>query len=530
MSHLTGVARRLLRRIELFSQYVLRMPLYEYQLAPLRAIVDSVRKQQGHDFLLIFPRQSGKNEAIAHLLVYLLNLFQRSGGAIVFAAIGDAVGRGLRRLEERLENSWNEGRWRKGARPLRRTLGQASVVFLSSHPGAHARGETAHWLLVVDELQDNDAAHLEAVFEPMRAANNATAVYIGTVRFRSDALWQKKLALEQLQAEDGLRRVFMVTPEEVTAANPAYGRFLERKLARLGRDHPIVRSEYFLQPIDADGGLFPPRRRRLMQGRHPRLETPDDAALYVATLDVGGQDEAATDPVARLQNPGRDYTVATIFEVVAGEGDRDGPGGLPGPTYRAVDVFVDHGSRHFQDAPGRPALVKRLCAFLQQWRVAHVVADATGVGEGVVDWLAASLGAARVTPFKFGQISKAQLGNRFLSLVETGRFHYWADEYEGAAGERARPYSDAWWFWQQCRHCTYQVPPGGAFDRHLSWGVPQTARVSTPQGPRPVHDDRLLSAALVAEYDRLIREGAVSVGRGESVVIPPLDPLREMGF
>ena len=42
-------------------------------------------------------------------------------------------------------------------------LGKAAVVFLSSHPQAFARGETAHHLLVVDELQDQDAAHVQAV-------------------------------------------------------------------------------------------------------------------------------------------------------------------------------------------------------------------------------------------------------------------------------------------------------------------------------------------------------------------------------
>jgi hypothetical protein len=197
-----------LRHIDLFSQHVLRMPLYPYQIAPLRAIVDSVLQRRGYDFLLVFPRQSGKNEAVAHLFVYLLNVLQRHGGSMVFAAIGDGLGRGLRRLEERLDNPWNRGRWRKGGRPLRRLLGKAGVVFLSSHPQAYARGETAHWLLVIDELQDNDAQHIEAVFEPMRAATNATAVYLGTVRFSSDALWQKRLELERQQAADGVQRVF----------------------------------------------------------------------------------------------------------------------------------------------------------------------------------------------------------------------------------------------------------------------------------------------------------------------------------
>ena len=517
-------ATLLLRRIDLFSRHVLGIPLYAYQLAPLQAILDSVLNRRGHDFLLIFPRQAGKNEAVAHLFVFLLNLLQRSGGSIVFAAIGDGVGRGLRRLEERLENDLNRGRWKKGSRPLRRALGKAAVVFLSSHSGAHARGETAHWLLVVDELQDNDAQHVEAVFEPMRAAYNATAVYLGTVRFSSDALWQKRQALERLQAADGVQRVFLVPPQQVTRENAAYARFLQRKTAQLGRRHPIVQSEYYLQPIDVEGGLLPPRRLRLMRGQHARQAAPQAGRTYVATLDVGGQDEGATSALAQLNNPARDYTVATIFEL------RLAKSLAPGPTYSAVDVFVDHGSRHFQEAPGRPSLVQRLVAFLQHWRVAHVVGDATGVGEGVLDWLAAALGASHVTPFRFTALSKAQLGNRFLSVVETGRFKYWAAEEADGSPASELPLSDEWWFWQQCAHCTYEMPAGGAPGRSLSWGVPTGAAVSTPAGAKPVHDDRLVSAMLVAQYDELLQRGALRLGEGRSAVVRPADPLSNLRF
>jgi hypothetical protein len=507
--------------IGLFSAKVLGMALYDYQLAPLEAALESLRGRHGRDFLLVFPRQSDKNEAVAHLLVYLLNVLRRDPGQIVYAAIGDGVGRGLRRLEARLDNELDRGKWRRGGQPLRRSLGRASVVFISSHPSAFSRGETAHWLLVVDELQDQDAAHLEAVFEPMRAANNATALYLGTVRSRHDALWQKKEALERLEAADGVRRVFMVTPEMVTAANPRYGAFLAEKERRLGRLHPIVQSEYYLRPLDGEAGLFPPRRQALMQGSHPRQQGPRPGQLNVATLDLAGQDEAATDPVARLASPGRDYTVCTIFEVQLAAGNPPIPDPRsPTPVFLALDVFVDHGSRHFQDAPGRPALVRRLLAYLQQWQVSQVIADATGVGEGVVDWLAAALGPQRVTPFKFTAASKAQLGSRFLTLVETGRFHYWSDPQSLIPD----PLSDAWWFWQQVAACTYDLPPGGAFERQLRWGVPAGATAATPLGRQPLHDDRLLSAALVAHADALIAAGTLRLGSGQSVVIGPAEP------
>jgi len=499
MTHRPDPAHELFRNPAAFSRYVLQLPLYHYQLDPLKPIIASIFRRQGHEFLLVFPRQSGKNEAVAHLLVYLLNLLQRRGGSIVYGAIGDALGRGIRRLEERLDNPLNARAWRKSTRPIARHLGRAQVIFLSTHPQAASRGETAHWLLVIDELQDQDPHHLEAVFEPMRAANNATALYIGTVRTTSDALWLKKTELQQLQQTDGLQRVWILHPDTVIADNPNYGRFLQSKIARFGRDHPIIASEYFNQPIHGEGGLFDRRRRQLMLGHHSRHFEPDPAVTYLATLDVAGQDESAGDPIAELTNPGR---------------------------YHALDIFVDHGSRHFEDHPGRPKLAQRLLAWLELWNILHLIADQSGVGAGLVSWLTAKLGREKVSPYTFTPSSKALLGSRFITCIETGRFKYWSGDDQ--------PLDDAWHFWQQAQACTYHIPPGGQFDRHLQWSVPPAARHTTPTGPQPIHDDRLISAALVAHFDQLHDDNIIHLGHRTSgalsAIIPAHDPLANLSW
>ena len=43
-----------------------------------------------------------------------------------------------------------------------------------------------------------------------------------------------------------------------------------------------------------------------------------------------------------------------------------------------------------------------------------------------------------------------------------------------------------------------------------------------------LHDDRLVSAALLSEADKLVRERKVVVGRAESVVIPGVDPIEDL--
>src|SRR5690606_22503282 len=164
-------------------------------------------------------------------------------------------------------------------------------------------------------------------------------------RTTADFLWAKKGELEAAEATDGIRRVFLVPPERVTAANPDYGRFLDEQVRRYGRRHPVVAAEYFLEPIDGAGGLFPPARMALMRGDHPRLRAPLPGERYVAAIDPAGADPAA--PGDPLANPHRDFTAATVFRL-ADPGD-----GAGGPVYEAVDVFTDHGSPHFRDEPGR---------------------------------------------------------------------------------------------------------------------------------------------------------------------------------
>jgi hypothetical protein len=133
----------------------------------------------------------------------------------------------------------------------------------------------------------------------------------------------------------------------------------------------------------------------------------------------------------------------------------------------------------------------------------------------------AEMGRQRVTAYVFaGKGQKAMLGSRFVALVETNRFKYWC-------GDEQEVGSDGWWFWQQVGACGYHLPPRGIYERDLQWGVAENRMVETPQGMVRVHDDRLISASLIAEYDYLARQGEIATGVGLSMVIPPVDPLGE---
>ena len=513
VSELLARIKRILLSIRLFSALVVQIALRQYQTGPADAVIDSCLHGRGLEFLWVFPRQSGKDEAVAQLVAFLLTLFQRTEAGIVHVyPTGQQTSTGVQRLERRLDNLWTEGRWWQKSKPTRRGLGLAECAFFSGHPAAKAEGATANLLLIVNEAQDQDESIIERRFTPMRASTNATALFVGTVRTTSDYLWRVKQRLEKLEAADGVKRVFMVTPEQVGAENAHYAAFVEGQVRSKGRNHPSVRTELFNEPVDTAAGLFPERRRALMRGTHRRLRCPAPGEVYLALVDVGGQDEGATSAFAELVNPNRDYTVCTMVRIVR---PADGAARV-GPTYEAVDVAAWQGTRHFQDAPGQPSLFNSLMAYLRLWEPTAVICDATGVGQGIADAL--TTGYRRpVFHFDFSGGRKARLGNDFLAVVETGRFLYFHDPDAFEYG------SDEWFFFLQCEHCGYELAPGMPIERGLRWGVSESARVQIPGSGEMllVHDDRLLSAALVAEGDRLVREGELFISTGAAAVIRP---------
>ncbi len=156
--------------------------------------------------------------------------------------------------------------------------------------------------------------------------------------------------------------------------------------------------------------------------------------------------------------------------------------------------------------------------------------DSTGVGEGLYALLDKTF-PLRVIPVKFNTQVKSELGWKFLSIVDTGRFHdtrtatfaehpigtgssalYLPREgrlphvgqtptfdqvltqYPSHVGQS--PSHDQ--VLAQYVSCRSEVRPGP--NKTLRWGVPDGTRA--PDG-QLVHDDILLADALVAELDFL---------------------------
>jgi hypothetical protein len=510
---------RSLRQVTTFTRVFGGIKLRSYQQAAANAIVQSVLHHQGLSIVVMFPRQSGKNLMQAQLEVYLMALLAEEGAEMVKLSptYQPQSLNAMRRLETALEaNFLTRGKWRKSAGNHYR-FRKSHLTFLSAAPGSNIVGATASTLLSLDEAQDIEIAKYDKQIAPMAASTNATRVFWGTAWSAQTLLARELRAAKEAEQRDGIRRVFQISSEEVRREVPAYGMFVDEQIARMGRNHPMVRSQFFSEEIDFAGGLFTPTRLGLMQGSQAAIETPLLGKRYALLIDLAGEDEALRQGGANteLDNPDRDLTAVTVVEL---DFSLLGDDLVGKPIYRVVNRQVWQGERH-------STLYARLLRLSELWQPEKIVVDASGVGAGVGSFLRDKLGE-RVIALQFTRQLKSQLGWGFLAVVDTGRFQDFSpfsDREKWStnpllgcmAAEQDRLQA---LFYRQLAGLQAEVSPGP--ERLLRWSVPEGAR--DPQGGL-LHDDLVLSAAMVAVLDE--QSWHLS---SQAVLIPASDPILEM--
>lgn len=429
----------------------------------------------------MMARQAGKNELSAHLEAFLLNLFQRVGGTIVKAAptFRPQARISMRRLEAALDNPWNAGRWEMSDGHILR-LGRAQVAFMSAAESSNVVGSTASILLEIDEAQAVSEAKYDRDFRPMGATANVTTVLYGTAWSTDTLLEQVRQHHLALEASDGVRRHFAYPWMAVAEHNPDYGRYVEAEIARLGEQHPIIRTQYLLRSDPGAGRFLSPGQLELIQGDHLPQEIPDPSPWagrggYVAGIDVAGEDEEDPDGQLVSVNLRRDSTVLTI----AFAEDTRPNELIVEPRFHVVRQYLWRGTPHRQLYPTILELVRSL------WRCRAVVVDATGVGGGLAAFLGAALGPRIVIPFKYTAASKSQLAYDFLAAVNGGRFTMYSSPVEGSAEAGDTRLE----FFRQAEMAEYRM----GLHQRMTFFVP------SDRG----HDDLLNAAALLVQASAL---------------------------
>ncbi|HLJ68822.1 MAG TPA: hypothetical protein VKX16_15815, partial [Chloroflexota bacterium] len=436
-----------------------------YQAECGRAIARSVVRREGKVFTVMFARQMGKNETSAQLEAYLLALFAARGGMIVKAApsFKPQIINSLLRLRSVLErHPLTMTRWRSTFGYML-GVGRASCTFLSADPKSNIVGATASLLLEIDEAQDVDPDKYDRDLRPMASSTNATTVLYGTAWSEDSILQRQKLINLEMQAKTGEQLHFEYDWSVLAAINQSYDRFVSAEIARLGTEHPSIRTQYFLECLADAGKLFSEAQRVALQGSHQRQIEPAEFSTYVMGIDLAGEDENAEDAVARALVPKRDSTVITIAQLLR---DEHGNG---------VCRVVEHVWWTGRDLERQYADLLQLC---ERWQPVRLCVDASGIGAAFASFLTARLGE-RVEEFVFSAPAKSRLGYELLAMLNTGRVSVYQRDQSAECRQ-------LWW---EVAHARYHLRAGEI----MAWSVPDA------EG----HDDFIVSLALCAHAANL---------------------------
>ncbi len=488
-----------------FARLNSRLIFRPYQVEAARAIAHSILHQRGLSLVVMFPRQSGKNELQANLESWLLTLYSHLDLDIVKISPTwkPQSLNAMYRLERLLKNgAITRTLWKKESGYIYR-IGRSRISFYSGEPQAHIVGATASLLLEIDEAQDVGIAKYDKEIAPMAASTNATRVFWGTAWTSQTLLARELRAARKLEELDGIRRVFRINGEDVARVVPAYDAFLRGQVQRMGRMHPMVRTQFFSEEIDGETGMFSVERQAFMRGSHLRQSEPSPGRVYVFLLDVGGEEASVPAEQSISRSREHDATALTIVEVdLSTLHDTR----LKAPTYKVVNRLLWRGS-------GQPALYDQILALAGQWKPRHIIIDATGIGAGLAGFLSKSF-PARTKPFIFTAASKSRLGWDFLAVIDTGRFQdHLPDPADGAQAV----------FWREVQHCQMQVQAGPA--KIMRWGVPENC--ADPASGEKIHDDLLISAAMCALLDSFRWGGQIS-GAGFFQIQDPLENIGKL--
>lgn len=478
-----------------FDNYTSRaggIKMRPYQLEPAKAILKSITEKRGDTIVLIISRQAGKDELLANLLSYLVTLFAHREVGIVVAnpTYKPQTINAIMRLENRLNaNLLTKAVWKKRSDYMR-MIGMATVSFLSGDQSSNVVGAVASLLLVINEAQDISPSKYDKDFAPMVASTNATRLIVGTTWTSRTLLAREEDAAHEAE-KDGVKRVFSYDSNIVRKVVPDYGKFVDSEVNKLGREHPLVKTQYFCERIDSQAGMFNAGRRALMLGDQPSHEAPQPGFIYAFLVDVAGQDEASMNlNEVEVRNPGRDQLTLDIVTIDLSQLEI-----LQAPIYRTVKRMAWTGENHI-------TIFGKINAMWSTWNPQYMVIDATGVGEGLWAMFDKSH-PTRVIPVKFSQQVKSEIGYGFLAIINTGRFRDCCPSSEVD---------------KQYESCTSEILIGPA--KTMRWSVPDGTR---DENGLLIHDDYVVTDGMTAILDKL--EWSIQF---ETAIIENPDPLEEM--
>lgn len=168
-------------------------------------------------------------------------------------------------------------------------IGNASVEFISSGPNANVVGGTANVCLDMDEAHKVNKAKYDEDFAPMAADKSAAAVLWGVAADGLDLISYYREHNKSIGRDD----LNLNYPCDVfMEVNPSYAKHVEARVAALGWDHPIIKTQYRLIDVASEGSYINSAlQRNFFSGQHERELTPRADCRYEILVDIAASNE-----------------------------------------------------------------------------------------------------------------------------------------------------------------------------------------------------------------------------------------------
>ena len=474
-----------------------------YQKDAADAIIDSVFHRRGLTFVIMFPRQSGKNEIQGQIENYILFMFALKGGNIIKVSPTwrpQSINAKQRLARILRDNDITKSFYKPSEGYQFVINDKTRISFLSGEENSNIVGNTADLLLEIDEAQDVGINKYDKEIAPMAASTNATRAFFGTA-WTNTTLLSRELRIAKLkEQEDGIKRVFRLTCEDVWKEVPAYRLFVEEQVNKLGRNHPTIKTQYYCEEIDAESSFISAEDMLLMEGQHDKLDSPSDVGSYAMMIDIAGEEEENVVGIKLETNESqkRDATAITICEIDFSTLDTI----KHAVTWRVVCRYNWTGVSMVEQYARMESLIKK-------WKPISVCCDGTGIGAGLSAFLKELVGEERFVNFIFTSETKSKIGWGWLAIVHTGRWKEYKDNDHLKS-----------LFFEQLKYCKYEILPG----------VGKKMRFSVPDGTRNldgeyVHDDLIMSAAMSAAIEAKL--GDTWLSPADALIVEANDPYKD---
>lgn len=396
-----------LHDIAYYREHILRRPLFWPQVEIFNTVKEAILDGNGRTITVMASRQTTKNEISGELQKWILLYFARKGGICIRTAptYRPQVVLSKRRLEKTLNlDPFTRGSYQKSEGYIYRR-GMAEIHFLSSGADANVVGSTADILLDIDEAHKVDEDKFYEDFDPMRASTNAPCVFWGVGADGSDLLWRQRMKNEEDAPQDNLYFPAPIWCE----INPVYEKFFSGVVSRLGIKHPVVQTQYMLQPsVSSDAFFDQEQTDGILRSEHSRCrERVGNLPVYMC-IDIAGEDLFGNeDAINQGIDPRKDSTAVIIYTV-------DGSNLYHGhPLVRILDIH------HWVGRP-LPAQQDELERIVTRWKPNKVRIDARGIGEQIGSYLRTKFGQA-VDNYKATGTSVNKDCNGLYALVNNHR-------------------------------------------------------------------------------------------------------------